>query len=175
MIEPKVCRSSRPDFKKRCWLTLHIRGGLWNQCKKTTPNQDIPHRLRTLDFDGTFNSTTNHNQTLLQENAALAVPCMWLLVGSSTVNQPPKPMATNNLRNHPAGLKPTRECNAQSGLVPPPTAIILYDFQPTPPAQSPATTRTARGPAYNQIILLGAAHSWGRRWPVVGAISRTAG
>jgi len=84
-------------------------------------------------------------------------------------------MPTNNLRNHPAGLKPTREGDALSGLVPPLMAIILYDFQPTSPAQSPATARTARGPAYNQIIPLGAAHSWGRRWPVVGAISRTAG
>jgi len=79
---------------KKLRPTLHIRGGLLNQCKKTTPNQDTPHRLRTFVFDETFNSTITHNQTLSQKNAALAVPCMWLLEG------PPMPKPTPIYKYH---------------------------------------------------------------------------
>jgi len=65
------------SWRKRNGLTLHIRGGLLGQCKKTTPNQDTNHQHRTFDFDDVFTGTITHNQTLPQENAALAVPCMW--------------------------------------------------------------------------------------------------
>jgi len=83
----------------------------------------------------------------------------WYSNGAAT----PKPNGDQQFTKHPTQPNPTLEGNAQSGLVPPLMAIILYDFQPTPPANSRSATRTARGPAYNQIILLDAAHSWGRR------------
>jgi hypothetical protein len=74
--------------------TLHIRGGLLGQCKKATPNQDTTHKLRTLVFDDAFTGTINHNQTLLKKNAALAVPCMWLLEG------PLMPRPTSIFKHH---------------------------------------------------------------------------